>query len=335
MTSTKPSGSPFVAEDEIAVVFVHGVEVRDPSYASNAIRLLRQELVKATGDRSVGTRVHIQSVYWKPAVADQEDRLVERAFPSRFTTWVRWLNGLVHRVNNGSNAALLPLAATGLLRSVPGLATSNWPTLRWAVTYFVGDAIAYQTTASDSTIYDEIHGRFEEALRAVAARNASAPLCVIAHSLGTVIASDHFYDIQNGLRPTGKTPLEAGQTLTWFYTLGSPIALWMVRHPGLDKPIRIPARESDDVALRSSAQWVNFYDPDDIIAYPLRDLSEEYAKAVNEDRPVRVGPAPLSATPVSHVAYWNDRSVMRPIAQRLATMLTSSAGSASAGRTRG
>jgi hypothetical protein len=71
------------------------------------------------------------------------------------------------------------------------------------------------------------------------------------------------------------------------------------------------------------AQWVNFHDPDDIVAYPLRTLNAHYAEAVDRDQAVSVGPPILGNTPVSHVAYLNSRKVMRPIAQRLA-MLTQS-----------
>ena len=29
--------------------------------------------------------------------------------------------------------------------------------------------------------------------------------------------------------------------------------------------------------------WINFYDPDDVLAFPLKGLSEEYDVAVDED----------------------------------------------------
>jgi hypothetical protein len=80
---------------EVAVLLLHGVEARDPGYAENAMRLLRRELVRATGDPDVGRRVHVERAYWVPAVAAQQDRLVAKVFPPPFRPWVRWLNGLV------------------------------------------------------------------------------------------------------------------------------------------------------------------------------------------------------------------------------------------------
>ena len=68
----------------------------------------------------------------------------------------------------------------------------------------------------------------------------------------------------------------------------------------------------------AAAEWINFYDADDVLAFPLKGLSEHYDKAVDEDRSVSVGALLIGMSPVSHVAYWNDKAVMRPIANSLA-----------------
>jgi hypothetical protein len=308
---------------KIAVLFVHGVEIDDPHYAENATKLLRDEYLRACrGGESA--ELEIEAAYWISVVEPGLNKIVERSFGDGFTGWTRWLDGLVHRINNGSFLAMVPLVASGVLGQVPGLPKAHWATLRWAVTYFLGDVIAYQFAERSDVNYDAIHDRIDEALANLAKRAPDAPLCVIAHSLGTVIASDHFYDLQKAGRkkPKSSTALERGETLTWFYTLGSPIALWMVRYPKFDAPITLPGRTVSAAAKRA-AEWVNFYDPDDIVAYPLRDLNAQHRKAVDADQAVRVGPPLLGRTPVSHVAYLNSRKIMRPIAQRLA-MLTRS-----------
>lgn len=56
------------------------------------------------------------------------------------------------------------------------------------------------------------------------------------------------------------------------------------------------------------------------LAYPLRSLNKHYSEAVDSDLPVHAGPPLLGRTPVSHVAYFNSRNIMRPIAQRLALL---------------
>jgi hypothetical protein len=312
----------------IAVLFVHGVEVRDPRYADAAIARLRREFAKRANVDGADRALVVEPAYWIPAVAGHEDRVIERTFKAHPMPFYRNLDKLVAKVDTGSLLALAPLAAAGLLRIVPGIGDLHYPTLRWAMTYFLGDAVAYQVTdqgtkKEDRVVYDDIHARIDIALHSLAKRaGPEAPLCVISHSLGTVIASDHVWDDQHpsSQRPPRPkpTPLERCETLAFMYTLGSPIALWTMRFENSGEPIGFPgggvaARYPE---LRSA--WINFYDRDDIVGYPLRGLSAKYENAVTEDRAVAVGPRFVRNTPVAHPWYWNDSSVIAPIAAALA-----------------
>ena len=303
--------------DKLAVLFVHGVGIREPDYARSAIRALRKEFAKSTNDPAADADLIVESAYWAPAVAEREDRLMRAAFPDRVGGWFGGLNNLTQRISNGSSVAMVPLALSGLVRHVPGIPKIHWPTLRWAVSTFVGDIVAYQVGPNSSVVYDAVHACVDEALARLAAKAPEAPLVVVAHSLGSVIASDHFYDLHKG-RSTGATPLERGETFTSFYTLGSPIALWMERYGDYSRPVQIPGKSSTDPVIAAAAEWINFYDADDVLAFPLKGLSEHYDKAVDEDRSVSVGAMLIGLSPVSHVAYWNDKAVLRPIANSLA-----------------
>ena len=306
------------APNKIAVLFVHGVGINDPHYADTAIRKLRDEYGHACGNKP-RPELEVEAAHWIPVVEPGLDKVVTQAFPTGFADWTRCLNDLVRRINNASLLAMLPLVVSGLLRRVPGVPKANWPTLRWALTYFVGDVVAYQVAPGSDVNYQAIHRCLDEALAKLGERAPDAPLCVIAHSLGTVIASDYFYDLQQHKR-TFPTPVQRGETLTFFYTLGSPLALWMVRYPSFDAPSGIPGRDHGTPKARAAAEWVNFYDPDDIIAYPLKTLNEQYQRAVDRDEPVRLGPPLLGGTPASHIAYFNSPKIIRPIAHRLARL---------------
>ncbi len=229
--------------EQLAVLFVHGVGIREPNYARSAVRMLRREYVKATGGASANDNLVVESVYWAPAVIEREDHLLESAFPDRAAGWFSGLNKLTHQVSNGSTLSLIPLALSGIVRHVPGIPRIHWPTLRWAVSNFVGDIVAYQVTPNSRVVYDAVHDRVDQGLRRLAEKAPDAPLCVIAHSLGSVIASDHFYDLHKGrvLEPAA-TPLERGETLTFLYTLGSPIALWMERYGDFSEPVQHPGQ---------------------------------------------------------------------------------------------
>jgi len=194
---------------------------------------------------------------------------------------------------------------------------------------FVGDALAYQPTPIGHQIYDGIHRAFADALRHLAEEaGPTAPLTIVAHSLGTVIASNYIYDLQqdsllrrlipNAVREamTG-TPLELGETLVSFYTMGSPLPIWSLRYGHFGAPVMIPSHKLGRHYAGLSGEWVNFYDKDDVIGFPLKAINDVYNVAVTQDREVNVGNASTSRTPFSHLGYWRDSDVIDPIAQAL------------------
>lgn len=203
--------------------------------------------------------------------------------------------------------------------------------LRRFMVNFAADAIAYQPAPKERDAYDRIHARVAASLNQLAAAaGPTAPLCVLAHSLGTVIASNYFYDLETRARKRlisrkvrkqmDDTPLERGETLTCLYTFGSPIALWSLRYEDFGRPIHVPSPKltNHHPALAASAEWINFYDEDDVIGYPLRTLNHAYRAAVKADIQVNAGGLLSSWNPLSHNAYWTDNDVTKPIAASLA-----------------
>ncbi|MCT1402869.1 chemotaxis protein [Paenibacillus sp. p3-SID867] len=139
---------------------------------------------------------------------------------------------------------------------------------------FLGDAIAYQPLphkeGDDETnyIYNAIHLRFYEKLQELAqCAGPNAPLCIISHSLGTIIASNFLYDLQNERLPSGplssisenQSSLVRGDTVTHFYTMGSPIAIWTMRYKDFGRPIAFPSPALKEAGL-PYGEWVNFYE---------------------------------------------------------------------------
>jgi len=322
---------------KIAVAFVHGVEIDDPHYADTAIRLLRKQFAHHVG--ADGARLDdllaIRSVYWAGVTRTGEKQLLARMLGEsgdRFFATLRWL---VTKLNLGFQSALLPFGLAILARTVPAVRGLHYPALRWVAIDFVGDAIAYQISPGERRLYDEIHAEVAATLHELAAEaGGDAPLCIIAHSLGTIVASNYLYDLQveqtskKRLVPAavrrhmGRTPLELGETLTHLYTMGSPLALWCFRYPDFGVPVAVPApllgRHHPDLR----GEWVNFYEKDDLVAYPLKPLSEKYRAAVSEDHEVKLGGILSSWNPLVHPWYWNDERVIVPIARALARTST-------------
>lgn len=189
--------------------------------------------------------------------------------------------------------------------------------LREMIIHVLADAIAYQKSPTKKNFYQKIHNRIDARLKELAdsVGDRKAPLCVISHSLGTVIASNHFYDLQQRKREQNslESPLERGDTLALFYTMGSPIALWSIGYDEFDKPIEVPARRFKD-RYPNLGEWVNIYDKHDIIAYPLEPI---YGKEFVRDIQADVGGLLTSWNPLSHIGYWKDKDVIKPIVNGL------------------
>src|SRR5467141_969815 len=275
----------------IAIAFIHGIGRTEPGYSSAMQRALSRRFARLVGRESpdAASELVFEEVNWSAALQFREDRLWRRLLPD------------------------------GPMR---------YKRLRRFLVDFAADAIAYQPAPSDRTAYDAVHREVAGRLARLAERaGARAPLCVIAHSLGTVIASNYLYDLMKRERsfvcPSVRailngTPMEHGETLSLFYTLGSPIALWSLRFPRFGEPVRFPVAALAHHHPGLTPAWINMYDPDDVIGYPLQALNSSYRAAVTEDRPVDVGSIFTRWNPLSHVGYWNNGRVADAIAESLA-----------------
>ncbi|NIQ25048.1 MAG: hypothetical protein GTN88_00295, partial [Gammaproteobacteria bacterium] len=69
------------------------------------------------------------------------------------------------------------------------------------------------------------------------------------------------------------------------------------------------------------ASWLNFFDPDDVLGYPLKPLSPEYRRAVSRDITINVGGIAASWNPLSHSKYWTDNDFTKPVAKFIDKLL--------------
>jgi hypothetical protein len=215
-----------------------------------------------------------------------------------------------------------------LWRRMSGGGPMDFVKLRRFMVDFAADALAYQPAPRERVVYDDVHKVFAATLRALAAEaGPEAPLCVISHSLGTVVASNYFYDLQADPRKRiiapavraamGKTPLDKGHTLALLYTLGSPLALWSLRYKDFGSPVQIPSPKLKEFHPGAAGGWTNIYDQDDVIGYPLKTINPAYSRMVSRDLPVNVGGLLSSWNPASHTDYWTDGDVIAPVVDGL------------------
>lgn len=232
-------------------------------------------------------------------------------------------------LNARERALLAEAAAGGPLR---------WGALRGFVVNALGDAVAYRRgTADRNNLYYDVHARLLAHLRALRATlGGDAPLVVVAHSLGSVIASDFVWDAQHPERRCGVAAEAAGgsdfermRTLAGLVTLGSNIPLFTLALPRVVAVAPPRASPALAPAVRAVAAWHNYYDPDDVLGWPLRTLDPggplgpgewAYADAVDADHAVNAG-GPLTAwNPLSHTAYWRDAGVLDAAATQIAAV---------------
>lgn len=192
--------------------------------------------------------------------------------------------------------------------------------IRKLMIYYLGDVIAYQPLENKDCFYQKIKSKVAEGLHLLATEaGKDAPLCVIAHSLGTIIASDYFVNLQHSNSPKATpNPLEAGETLRWFYTLGSPLAMYSLRYQKLVDPEGGVEQISFGVPVKVPT-WKNFYDKNDLIGYPVAHLNELYEASGVQDITVEAGNILTKWNAASHTQYWSNRQIIETIVKDIIT----------------
>jgi len=197
--------------------------------------------------------------------------------------------------------------------------------VKWFMTFFVGDIIAYASEpANRNGIREKVWERIQSTCE-------NGPYSILAHSLGSIIAFDFMYKLfvkgvplfeteaEKKKRENGKRTEEDEIRIVLYqknfrhlFTFGSPIGLFLLRQGDLwldkEKPFSglinpVPKRHT----------WFNFYDRQDLAAYPLRDLFD--ANRRNRSRPledIEVQTGNLIYN--SHTNYWENKTMARKIA---------------------
>jgi hypothetical protein len=210
--------------------------------------------------------------------------------------------------------------------------------LRRFLLFGFGDAAGLENRKEiDGSVYELAQEAIARQLLGVARHDPSTSIVFLAQSLGGQVLSSYIYDAQKALsggrvgagiwkdvdawalRALGERLTEpekrflAGATCASFVTTGCNIPIFCAAHKQMDiKPIARPTERFE---------WINLYDPDDALGWPLQPLSPGYAALV-DDRPINAGQGVVtwilkSWNPLSHTAYWGDGQVLDVLTQRL------------------
>jgi hypothetical protein len=238
-------------------------------------------------DRQPTRALRFEAAYWSPVTQQPQDALLRVMFGRR---------GLFRRFN----------VTYRFRRNLIGL---------------VGDVTAYERNP-DNAVYRAIHEKVDESvavLQAAAETGADgcAPLTIIGHSLGSIVGSDYVWDHTRGSVEPHILDDQAFRLVNYI-AMGSPMAMYALR--GNAYGGRDSIRDSLDAPIQVEPEhglWLNLYDRQDAIAFPLEPI-KSYAAAGVIDCAVDAGSWLTSWNLLSHVGYWRSDDVARAIGRKLA-----------------
>ena len=190
-----------------------------------------------------------------------------------------------------------------------------YPNIRKIMTDAQAIALLYRP---GTEVYESINNRIKDGMRKFASHRRvlqdETPLVVLAHSYGAVMMTHYIKEMQSV--DSERSNFETMKTLAGFITFGSPQGIYSLGslNSELGQSCKITGTALPaDLAKRS--RWYNFYDKDDVVAYPLKGLSDDFAANVDGDFEINVGSAATSWNPACHTGYWEDKDFYKPVAE--------------------
>jgi hypothetical protein len=285
----------------VALITIHGMGITERTYAGPLLAGLRAHM------GALYAKVAPQSVYYQHILQANEQ-----------TVW--------DRVDRDSKV--------------------HYDDLRKFLLFGFGDAAGLESRKEDpDSVYELAQMEVAKSLLAAYRKGCAAtppepavPVVFISQSLGCQVLSNYLYDAQQaaagvvpvragiwkdiqrsakvfagGVLSAAEIKFLAGGTCVGWITTGCNIPIFVAAHKTMDiVPIAAPTQ---------LFKWLNIYDPDDVLGWPLQPLSPGY-QALVEDRPINAGQGALnwilkSWNPLAHTAYWTDDEVIAPLARML------------------
>lgn len=194
--------------------------------------------------------------------------------------------------------------------------------LRQFFLYGFGDAGSLEYSGrNDKVTYLKVQKQIQTALKHAYLdfdKDNSKPVVIIAQSLGCQVISNYLWDAQKDKNIFENTD-SIDPNLLDFLRLKS---LKQLVTTGCNIPLFIGGIKNRQCFGKPNDQfkWDNYYDPDDVLGWPLKQLGPSF-NIVN-DHDINAGGVLTSWNPFSHGKYWSDSDVIRPLANTLMNFLT-------------
>jgi hypothetical protein len=277
---------------KVALVTLHGMGVTTPQYADGLLQKLTARMKDAFRE------VAVQKVYYQSILQDNEAEIWRRVE----------LKGKVH-----------------------------YDDLRRFLLFGFGDAAGLETRKEfDNSVYEQAQMEVANALLKVHAAGPQLPVVFISQSLGCQVLSNYIYDAQKfargeavgaGIWKESNLFIQSLTVAQRNFLKGDTAMAWV--STGCNIPIFVAAHKLMDIIPiakpTANFKWLNLYDPDDALGWPLQPLSDKY-EALVEDRAINAGQGVIdtfirSWNPLAHTAYWTDDDVVKPLASLLVQLM--------------
>ena len=280
---------------KLAVAIIHGMG----NQTQKGFQKTCDALMRSIGKKGVATGdIAYQPIYWADVLNNREDDYLDKAHDE----------GAFHSL--GSWVA--------------------WNDLRAFVVDYLADVAAYQRVSTQgnqgntaSGTYTKIHEKVRDGISSLRAQaGEDVPLIVMAHSLGGHIMSSYIWDIQKNISvvDAGRNGFESMNTLAGIVTFGCNIPLFTFAYDSESiKPISFPQLAGK--AGSQQKKWINVYDADDILGYPLNTLGKYREAGFCKDILINSGGLLTSWNPLSHARYWTDDDFVEIAADFLNNLL--------------
>ncbi len=270
---------------ELVIMPVHGMGDTRADFAGKLRKEVGRRLAPAQRDQ-----VHWQPVFYQGVLQPHQRNMMQRMKTQADIDWIRLRRFLLSGFSD---------AAT--MESKPQLPNSVYRQVQAIILQALDDAWA-------------------------AAGGRAVPVIVIAQSLGGQVISNYLWDAQARAPRAGVFQRDRAdsiggrsahdrfrrfKSLQFLFTTGCNIPIFVA---GLDADQIRPVA----VAQRGwNFRWENFYDPDDVLGWPLRPINAAYRRAVSADHAINsgggLGSWLTSWSPMSHTAYWRDDDFLDPL----------------------
>ncbi len=197
----------------------------------------------------------------------------------------------------------------------------KWDFLRKFMLFSFSDAASIEhSLRNDMSLYLAVHGEIAAAFDGAyeALEDEHSPVVIVSHSLGCEQISNYIWDSRNDKRffetDKGSAQKKAFRRLSSCYRLYTTGCNIPIFRAGIEKP-ELFSRPN------SRFRWKNYFDAHDVLAYPLKNMSEDYTVAWLHDKKVEVGGLMSGWNPMSHQQYWTDKDVLKPIARDIRNLI--------------